>query len=130
MNRKEQVYSFFGKTVDVVIDRPIGTVHPKHDDVIYPINYGYIPGVIAPDGEELDVYVLGVTAPIEAFTGRVIAIVHRENDIEDKLVAAPDGMRFSKEEIAAIVSFQEQFYDSAVEVYGRDASAIPAETLI
>jgi len=79
--RKAQVWSFLGKTVTVTIDRPIGSVHPKHDDMIYPINYGYIDGVIAPDGEGLDVYIIGEDRPLKEFTGRVIAIVHREDDM-------------------------------------------------
>ena len=114
--RKKQVYAFLGKTVTVTVDRPIGSPHPKHPDIIYPINYGYIAGEIAPDGEELDVYVLGVKEMLSTFAGRVIAIVHRENDVEDKLVAAPEGLMFSAAEMAEAVWFQEQFYDSWVEM--------------
>jgi inorganic pyrophosphatase len=114
--RKAQVYSFFGKTVTVTVDRPIGTVHPKHPDIIYPINYGYIAGKIAQDGEDLDAYILGVDKPMDTFTGRVIAIIHRENDVEDKLVVAPDGCEYNQAEVAAAVHFQEQCYTSAVEI--------------
>ena len=113
--RKAQVYSFLGKTVEIVMDRPIGTVHPKHNDIIYPINYGYIEGVFGGDGEELDVYLLGVNIPVERYTARIIAIVHRKNDVEDKLVAAPECMTFTAEEITETIRFQEQFYDSKVE---------------
>ena len=113
--RKIQVYSFFGKTVTVTVDRPIGTAHPKHPDIIYPLNYGYIPGEIAPDGEDLDVYILGVTEPKSSFTSKVIAIIHRENDIEDKLVVAPEGFAYNQSEVAAAVQFQEQFYKSTIE---------------
>lgn len=115
--RKAQVWSFLGKTVTVTIDRPICSVHPKHDDLIYPINYGYIDGVIAPDGEELDVYIYGESRPLNEFTGRVIAIVHREDDIEDKLVAIPDGITFSALEIKSAVSFQEKYYNSRIEIF-------------
>ncbi|MEN6313971.1 MAG: GrpB family protein [Clostridiaceae bacterium] len=115
--RKAQVWSFLGKTVTVTIDRPLGSVHPKHDDMIYPINYGYIDGIIAPDGEELDVYIYGEDKPLDEFTGRVIAIVHREDDIEDKLVAIPDGITFSASEIKSVVSFQEKYYDSRIEIF-------------
>ena len=73
-----------GDTVTVIVDRELGTYHPKHPDIYYPINYGYIEGIIAPDGEEQDAYTLGVTEPVQQFTGEVIAIIHRKNDIEDK----------------------------------------------
>jgi len=114
--RKAQVYSFLGKIITVTIDRPIGCVHPNHEDIIYPINYGYIEGVIAPDGEELDVYIHGVNEPVKEFTGKVIAIIHRNNDVEDKLVAVPKGFTASKEEIRRTVLFQKQFYDSEIEM--------------
>lgn len=113
--RKALVYSYLGKTVSVKIDRPVGTVHPKHADIVYPINYGYLPGVLGGDGEELDVYVLGVRTPLSEFSGRVIGIVHREDDVEDKLVAAPEGMVFNQNEIADAVHFQEQYYKTKVE---------------
>lgn len=116
--RKALVKSYLGKTVSISIDRPIGSVHPKHDDIIYPINYGFIPKVLGGDGEELDVYLLGVAAPVKEYTARIIGIVHRRNDVEDKLVAAPDGTGFTVEEIADSVRFQEQYYDSEIEILG------------
>lgn len=122
--RKAQVYSFFGKTVTVTVDRPIGTAHPKHPDIIYPINYGYIAGEIAPDGEELDAYILGVTEPLTTFTGSVIAIIHRENDIEDKLVIAPHGCAFNQAEVAAAVQFQEQFYRGTIDCLWRKSAGM------
>ena len=114
--RKALVKSYLGKTVDILIDRSIGSVHPKHEDLIYPINYGFIPKVLGGDGEDLDVYLLGVDVPVEKYTARIIGIIHRLNDIEDKLVAAPEGMDFSIEEITEAVKFQEQYYDSEVEI--------------
>lgn len=114
--RKALVNSFLGKTVDISIDRPMGSIHPKHDDIVYLVNYGYIPNVIGGDGEELDVYLLGVDTPVKEYAARIIGIVHRRNDVEDKLVAAPEGMSFTVEEIAEAVRFQEQYYDSEVEV--------------
>ena len=77
-----------GKIVKVTVDRPMGTYHPKHKDIYYPINYGYIVGIMAPDGEEQDVYILGVNKPVEEFIGKVIAIIHRLNDVEDKWVVS------------------------------------------
>lgn len=113
--RKALVKSYLGKTVDIKIDRPKGGVHPKHPDMVYPVNYGYIPNVFSADGEELDVYLLGVNVPVSEYTARVIGIVHRINDVEDKLVAAPNGIEFTENEIAKIVNFQEQYYDIEIE---------------
>ena len=96
-----------GKIVKVTVDRPLGSRHPKYRDIIYPINYGFVSNVIAPDGEEQDAYILGINEPIEQFTGKVIAIIHRINDIEDKWVVAPDNMSFTREEIWEQVKFQE-----------------------
>ena len=92
----------------------MGSFHPKHPDLYYPVNYGYINGVMAPDGEEQDAYILGVSEPVEEFTGRVIAIIHRYDDIEEKWVVAPESMRISADEIMQQVSFQEQFFQSEV----------------
>ena len=121
MNRselKEFERAYLGKKVEIKIDRPVGYIHKKADKVLeYPINYGYIPGVIGGDGEELDVYLLGVKQPVDSYTCKVIAIVHRENDVEDKLVGAPDGMGFTKEEIEANVHFQEKYYKTHIELY-------------
>ena len=114
--RKSLTWSYLGENVIVKIDRPIGSEHPKHPDLIYPINYGYIEGVFAPDGEELDVYILGVDKPLEIFSGRIIAIVHREDDVEDKLVAAPEDIVFIQAEIEKSICFQEKYYKSKVEV--------------
>lgn len=94
------------------IDRPLGSAHPKHPDLIYRVNYGEVVGVPAPDGDWQDVYVLGVDEPVEAFTGRRIAVIHRRDDVETKWVLAPDGMTFTAEEIMAAVRFQEQYFDS------------------
>jgi GrpB-like predicted nucleotidyltransferase (UPF0157 family) len=113
--RKALVWSYLGIEVEVIIDRKLGSTHPKHCDIVYLVNYGYIQGVYGGDNKELDVYVLGINVPIDTFKGRVIGIVHRENDIEDKLVAAPLGVSFTKEEIASMVKFQEQYFQTRVE---------------
>ena len=99
-----------GKTVKVIIDRPLGSPHPKYKDIIYPINYGYIEGILALDGEEQDAYVLGVNTPISEFTGKVIAVIHRFDDVEEKWVVASEGVDFSDEEILKLVFFQEQYF--------------------
>ena len=105
-----------GQMVHVVIDRPMNTCHPVHKDLFYPVNYGYIEGIIAPDGEEQDVYVLGIDHPVKEFTGKIIAIVHRLNDVEDKWVAVPEDMNMTAKEIMAQVQFQEQYFETEIEM--------------
>ena len=99
-----------GKYVKVIVDRPLGSFHPKHKDIFYSVNYGYIEGIIAGDGEYQDAYVLGIDKPITEFSGKVIAIIHRFNDVEEKWVVAPDNVSFSKDEIMERVYFQEKFF--------------------
>lgn len=106
--------SVIGRTVTVTVDRPLGSYHPKHRDMYYPINYGYVEGIMAPDGEEQDAYILGVDEAVEKFTGTIIAIVHRHNDVEEKWVVAPEGMSFTREEIWEQIRFQEQYFDSQI----------------
>ena len=106
--------SILGQTVTVIIDRPMGTYHPKHKDIFYPVNYGYIPGIMAADGEEQDAYVLGVNEPLQKFTGVIIAIIYRLDDVEDKWVVAPEDVKFTKEEIWEQVKFQEQYFQSEI----------------
>ena len=114
--RKATVDAYLGCEVHIGIDRPVGYVHQKERYALtYPINYGFIPGVLGGDGEELDVYLLGVAHPVAEYDARVIAVVHRENDVEDKLVAAPVGMQFSAREIADGIRFQERYYKTRIE---------------
>ncbi|MGN0498906.1 MAG: inorganic diphosphatase [Acutalibacteraceae bacterium] len=108
--------SILGKTVTVTVDRAMGTRHPNHSDIIYPINYGYIKGIIVSDGEEQDAYIIGVTEPVENFTGRVIAVIHRLDDIEDKWVVAPFDKHFSRQEIINQVNFQEKYFKISLRV--------------
>lgn len=103
-----------GRVVKVIVDRPLGSYHPTHKDIYYPINYGYIEGIIAPDGEEQDAYILGVYTAVKEFTGKVIAIIHRDDDVEEKWVVAPENMDFSEEEIMRQVEFQERYFKSRV----------------
>lgn len=98
----------------MVIDRPLGSTHPRYPDSVYPLNYGCIAGTRAGDGDPVDAYVLGVDVPVDAFTGEVIAIVIRRDDVEDKLVVTPPGSRFAIDEIREAVRFQEQFFDSDI----------------
>lgn len=103
-----------GSIVECTMDRPMGTTHPGFAHIYYPINYGYVNGVMAGDGAEQDVYILGVDKPLETFTGKVIAVFHRYNDVEDSWIVAPEGMDFSDEEIMQQIGFQERFFDGVL----------------
>lgn len=105
--------NYLGKIVKIRIDRKLGTRHPKYD-MIYPINYGYVPDTISGDGEELDAYLLGVTIPVDEYEGRCIAIIHRTNDNDDKLVIVPDGSNYSNEQINELVNFQEKYFNHVI----------------
>ena len=105
--------SYIGKILEVKIDRELGSKHPKHG-FIYTVNYGYIPNTISGDGEELDCYVLGIFEPIKEFKGKCIAIVHRTNDDDDKLVIVPDGVEYSDDAINALVEFQERYFEHII----------------
>lgn len=104
---------YLGKIVEVKMDRVMGSKHPKHG-FIYPVNYGYIPNTISGDGEELDAYVLGVFEPVENFKGEVIAIIHRINDNDDKLVVVPENKNYTDQQIRALTEFQEQWFESEI----------------
>lgn len=101
-------------TVTVTVDRPMGSAHPESPELIYPVNYGYVEGVLAPDGEAQDAYVLGVDHPLPCFTGELIAILHRDDDCEEKWVVAPHGQSFFPEDILSAVYFQERFFHTTV----------------
>lgn len=104
-----------GDLVTVTVDRPMGTYHPEYPDLYYPVNYGYVKGILAPDGEEQDAYLLGVNAPVAEFTGKIIAVVHRGNDVEDKWVVAPESMNFTTAEIKRQIDFQEKYFTSSIQ---------------
>ena len=101
--------NYIGKIVTVKMDRPMGSIHPKHG-FIYPVNYGYIPNTISGDGEELDAYVLGEHKPLNTFEGKVIAIIHRLDDDDDKLVVMEDGRNYTDDQIIALTEFQEKWF--------------------
>lgn len=106
---------FLNKIVTVKIDRPLGSKHSeKYSNTIYPINYGYVPNTISGDGKELDCYILGVDKPLNSFTGKCIAIIHRTNDNDDKLIIAPKNKEFSDKEIRNLTNFIEKFFDSII----------------
>ena len=106
--------SYLGKIVEVKIDRAKGSKHPKYD-FLYNSNYGFIPGTLSPDGEELDAYVLGIDIPIQNFTGKCVAVIHRTNNDDDKLIVIPkDLSNISDNEIMEQTNFQEKFFESVI----------------
>lgn len=104
---------YLNKTIKVKIDRPLGSRHPKYG-FIYPINYGYVPNTISNDGEELDCYILGIFEPLETFIGKCIAIIHRFDNNDDKLIIAPENKYFSNNDIKVLTEFQERFYKGEI----------------
>ena len=109
----ENIKDYLGKNVNVEIDRPLGTRHPKHG-FMYMINYGFIPNTVSGDGEEIDAYLLGEYDPINSGSGKVIAIIHRLNDDDDKLIVSKDGKDYSDDAIRALTEFQERFFESVI----------------
>ena len=125
--RHAQVESYLGKTLTIEIDRPIGYEHHKGEKTLhYPINYGYSPGVLGGDDEELDVFLIGVDHPVSVYTGRIIGIVYRADDVEDKLVMAPIGQSYTAEEIAAAVYFQEKYYQTTIRALDGTQASVNA----
>ena len=125
--REDLIRAMLGRTVTVTVDRPIGYVHVKSGITFrYPINYGYIPGLLGGDGDEQDVYIMGVDEPLEQFTGRIIGVVRLADDNDDKLVAAPEDKLFHQGQIADAVHFVEQYFDSKYEsIYHKSCGVIP-----
>ena len=110
---QRESYGFIGKNVRVRIDRPLNSKHTKHG-FVYEANYGYVPNTVSGDGEELDAYVLGVNEPVQEFTGKCIAVIHRTNDDDDKLIIVPEDKNLTDEEIRQFTNFQEQFFESEI----------------
>jgi inorganic pyrophosphatase len=104
---------FLGQTLTIRIDRQMGSRHPKHG-FIYPVNYGFLPGILSPDGEEMDAYLLGVFEAAAEFTGVCIAVIHRLDDDDDKLVIAPKGKTYTPDQIRALTEFQERYFVSEI----------------
>ena len=121
VERETLIRAWMGKQVHVVVDRPIGY---RHGELVYPVNYGYLPGVMAGDGEEQDCYILGISEPVEEFDGWVIGAIRRKNDCEDKLVAAPLGVEFHQGQIREAVDFQERYFDSTVDALLRKSCGV------
>ena len=103
-----------GDIVKVIVDRPLGSQHPQYKETYYPINYGFVEGIMAEDEEEQDAYILGVDVPVKGFVGKIIAIIHRYDDVEEKWVVVPRNMSYTKEEIKKQVEFQEKYFKSKI----------------
>ena len=110
---KANYKDYLGKKVKVVMDRPMGSRHPEWN-FIYPINYGYVPNTISGDGEELDAYIVGIFEPVEEYEGKCIAAIHRLDDDDDKLVIAPEEKIYTKQQIEALLEFQERFFEHEI----------------
>ena len=105
---------YLNKTIDVKIDRPIGSSHPNYPDHIYLVNYGYVPNTISGDGEEIDCYILGEYKPLKDYRGTCIAIIHRLEEDDDKLIIVPENKNYTNSEIRLLTDFQEKFYKSEI----------------
>lgn len=103
-----------GDIVKVIVDRPLGSQHPRYKETYYPINYGFVEGIMAADGKEQDAYILGVDVPVKEYVGKIIAIIHRYDDVEEKWVVVPQDMSYTKEEIKKQVEFQEKYFKSKI----------------
>ncbi len=112
--RRAIAMTLLGREVKAIVDRPVGAPHPKYSDLLYPVNYGYIEGMMGGDGEPLDAYILGVYEPLKCYTGVAVALIHRKDDVEDKLVVAPMGVEITREQILRETEFMEKYYDSVV----------------
>ncbi len=112
-NIKNYATKFINKKVHIMIDRPLGSKHPRHN-YHYPINYGFVPNTKAPDNKEVDAYILDIEKPLKEFTGQCIAVIHRINDNDDKLIIVPDNTNLTDQEIKKITNFQEKYFQSEI----------------
>lgn len=119
-NGRPNLLAGLGQQVTVHVDRPMGSRHPQYESLRYPVNYGYVPGTVSGDGEPIDAYLVGVDRRVGQFSGQVIAVVLRDDDVEDKLVVAPAGVTFSREQVEALVAFQERYFRSRVVLHGPE----------
>ena len=121
-----RTYEYIGQIVQVKIDRPLGSKHPKFG-FEYPVNYGYVPFTKSGDGEELDVYVLAVDEPLKEYEGRCIGVIHRKDDDDDKLIVVPEALDLDNDTIERETAFQEKWFkhilvrDSAAEKVKKEA---------
>lgn len=108
---------YIGAYAKVIIDREKGQKHPEHD-LIYQLNYGYIPSTVSGDKEEIDVYILDKEEPLKICFGFIVAGVHRDDDVEEKLIATTGSYEIDKDDITEKIHFQEQYFKSTVYING------------
>lgn len=113
---KPDLTPFLGQRVTVIVDRPLGSRHPRHPDLVYPINYGFVPGTVPRDGMPVDAYLMGLDEAVDQAESVVIAVIVRSDDVEDKLAVAPAGELYTAVQIRELVRFQERFFDSSIVV--------------
>ena len=68
----------------ITIDRPQGTTHPRYPTLVYPLDYGYLSGTKAKDGNEVDVWRGSLPSP--AVTAVVCTVDLLKRDTEVKLL--------------------------------------------
>ena len=111
---KSNTFKYIGKEVNVIVDRPLGSSHPNYPESIYMVNYGYVPNTLSGDGEELDCFILGEYKPLKEYKGECIAVIHRKEDDDDKLIVVPKGKTFTNKEIRVLTDFQERYFQSEI----------------
>lgn len=112
-----EMKSLIGKELDAIITRPIGTVHPRYKDIIYEVNYGILKDYELKDNKELKTYIVGESMPTSQngiYHGKVLAILHRLNDDNDRIIIAPIGRTLSDDEIISKTEFAEQYFVSEI----------------
>ncbi|MBI0444556.1 inorganic pyrophosphatase [Deinococcus sp. DB0503] len=109
---KPDLTPWLGHTVHVVVDRPLGSHHPRGSDLVYPVNAGELPGTLSGDGHPVDAYLLGWDEPLREVTGEVVSVIVHLDDVEEKrVVVRPPASAWRDEEIMKAVWFQEQYFD-------------------
>lgn len=113
-DKEELAAKWLWKLVDVKIDRPIGTAHPEWPDLVYQVNYGFVPDTTGGDGEAIDVYVIDIAEKLTELKAWVIGYIVRHDDEEFKLVCATSYVELAPDEIAQKLHFSEQFFDISI----------------
>ena len=62
-------------------------------------------------------YVLGTPNAISECIGKIIAVIHRNDDIEEKWVVTVDEHNYTCAEIKDLVDFQEKYFDIEIRMY-------------
>ena len=111
--KQVESYNYIGNIIQVKVNRTLNSKHPKYG-FTYPVNYGIVSNTISGDEKELDCYILGCDKAVEEFKGKCIAVIHRTNNNDDKLIVVPEEKDYTDEEIRMLTNFQEQYFESEV----------------